>query len=297
VNTRDYRDIDPARPKDWRWNEALEHVNSSAGNHRYPGNDTWIREAAVFIRRQRAIADKFFRTDVSKRKLTSKLRHRYPYLSIAHGIFTDGKQIRWALEAYILCRTPISELADKIGTSQAVIEYYKRLFFDVDSRLDRPMYIYSEILGPAVLSGTDSKDFDYYWKQVAYNHGSEVLGLIINGSSTMTSAQQADFNTRIKRDATRNAFRAASTRSVNNYTANDIINEYVNLTTPKPGAATKSEEEARQYIEEGLFTIADSAKAMPKKHLNNDPGLLSAVGRMAGVAGGEPQKLLNESDE
>ena len=282
MNRKDLPTIDPMRPKEWRWKEAHRLVDLRHKCQRGDGHDVWTREAQHFIRRNRVISEKLFHTDITKDTLTRKLKEKFPYLGYAHDMYVSSKCIRWAVEAYLMCNESAESIADMVGTSEAVIDYYKKLFFDVEDRLDKSLYINGEILGPALTNGGDPQDYDFYWKFVAYKFGKDVFNAVFTGDQGVTDAVTQKIDEGIRIAARNNALKATQTRSINGFTAGEVMNEYIAIerlkTDSQEGGAAK--DLMRDMCIEGAFTLLDSIETQKKALKPRDGEYRNALGRL-----------------
>ncbi len=281
MHRKDLHTIDPMRPKDWRWKEAQRLVDMRHNCRKMDGHDVWLREAQYFIKRERAIADKLFHSDNTKLSLIRKLQDKHPYLGYAHDMFISSKCIRWSVEAYLLCGESADSIASMVGTSEAVIEYYKKLFFDVEDRLDKPLYISNEILGPALMQGSDPLDYDFFWKLVAYKFGREVFEAVMMGDQGISAEVIAKIDTGIENAARINALKATQTRRVNNFNANEVINEHVSLARMKSDARTGESFDWMAAIVEGSITVRESLEKHKDVALGRGSEYRDALNRLS----------------
>jgi hypothetical protein len=110
---------------------------------------------------------------------------RQPHMLNAH-MFRVHPDKEWEafLQASLLSGETKKEIAKQLGTQIKVIEYYERLFFDVQGRLDDAEGIREVILGsPALLSGRDGGMTDeqrsFLLRLFAFFGGPDVLDLAI----------------------------------------------------------------------------------------------------------------------
>lgn len=161
----------PLRPVDWKWKRAIEIVEG-AGTRPARSKDgiagfKWINRAITFLRAFRRCE-----TDHQREVLAG----RYPDIFWAHYIFGQtGHPQKSAIEAHILARETNLGISRRCLLSEASIEAYEQLFFNVRDSLANRSYIINCALGPAVHRHITDRDYDLLWKMYGYFLGPNLV--------------------------------------------------------------------------------------------------------------------------
>jgi hypothetical protein len=151
----------PFRPVDWRWLRAADLVEGRR-RPRPPHDDDWVVAAMRFRRWLR-------QPDVAARPSP-------PGLPEAHALYAAPPSFRrWELEAWLLTREPLGQVAARCGLSPEAVEAYHAVFFDVRDCLDAAAYILNVVIGPKRHSGLTEADVDVLLKMRAYSYGPAAL--------------------------------------------------------------------------------------------------------------------------
>ncbi len=174
----DTRPNNPTRPPDWRWRLARQLAGAEA-----PRLLTWIdgrvRQATYF-------ATELMNCRCREDRLA--LAESWPELAAAHDLHFGGSpHRRWHLQARVLARQDDQAIARAIGGSIEVVQSYLSTFFDIRDRLDHPLSILINAIGPGIARGK-AADLGEVWRHVAYHGGPHVLEALTFPYAGLTGA-------------------------------------------------------------------------------------------------------------
>jgi hypothetical protein len=152
---------DPNKQPNWRWERAR-----------------WLREHRVG-RRHGDDAPTLVAKDFQLKEARCRsyldfeaLERKYPGIFWAQREYLQPDSLtRWAIEAYLLARTKLEDIADWCATTVEVIIWYEALFFNVLPYLRHDTYIVNVVMGRSVHHGLMERDFDLLWKMIGYAMG------------------------------------------------------------------------------------------------------------------------------
>lgn len=177
---------DPLRPPDWRWQRAR-----------------WLRELNKYARKGHEDAE----TIVIKRyqALKSQCKNDLDYDRLKAkfpGIFhaeefhdREDLDIRWEIEARLLARESLEQIADKIGAPVEIVFWYEKTFFNVLDRIDNRSYICGVAMGRSIHKGLFERDYDLLWKMLGYGLGPHAIDSLtsrLTNPQHVLSADQVD---------------------------------------------------------------------------------------------------------
>jgi hypothetical protein len=163
------------RPVDWRWRLALGLLDRPRTPFRKHADDG-VKQALAFERAYRRCQND---------KARERLAKRQPELYRARELYySEPPHPRWAVEARILAREPVADIAKQHDLTPEVIDRYAPIFFDVADRLDNASVIQLFVIGPKVYTGwSPTDDLDVIWRYFGYHYGPKVLDRLIALSS------------------------------------------------------------------------------------------------------------------
>jgi DnaJ-domain-containing protein 1 len=129
-------------------------------------------------------------------ELRDAVYYQYPAVCQAHVLhYSADVESRQILEARLLTRETFAEIAARLATQPATVEYYERIFFSVRDRFEQRDWIRKVIRGPAIADGIESARSSsalrgYVLRFFAYHGGALALDAMINGMATTTVPQQ-----------------------------------------------------------------------------------------------------------
>lgn len=144
---------------------------------RSPSGDPWVRDLFAFRQKFRSARRSAQRV---------QLRRQYYALSLARDI-RRGKPIGLChlLEAYLLTALKREAIAAKLGIPAAVVQWYRKLFFDIGPMRKYPLRIFHQVIGIADETGRTSLDHHKIWKLVGFVLGAkgldEFFGVVQSG--------------------------------------------------------------------------------------------------------------------
>jgi hypothetical protein len=108
---------------------------------------------------------------------------------------------RHELEARLLCCQPRAEIAKRLAVSEAVIDAYEAVFFNVADRLDSVSWVLHRVIGPRLHRGATDNDVGVFWKLYGYAWRCPAFldQLVSTVKITMISAPE-DVHTRVRED-------------------------------------------------------------------------------------------------
>ena len=167
----EFRQNNPFRPVDWRWQRAKQLLERNSGPDRYLDDDL-ICDARGFC------------AAVGKRKgenRLAKLANDYPDMFEAWQLSEQGDNelAHFEVEARLLADEPSGSIAAKVGMRPGAVDYYESWFFNVRDRLQSPGYITHTVIGKSIQCGLSEREFDVLWKLYGYWGGPHVLDSII----------------------------------------------------------------------------------------------------------------------
>jgi hypothetical protein len=228
----DLHHMNPCRPPDWRW---LRSVGIADENQQRPSRRRDGDENMLLIRRAASFRREFLQAAQSPDPLAQfSLVEKYPELSWAHQLYTNGNQIqsRYAVEARILGKQNDREIAFSIGSTEGVVKVYENLFFSVRERLENSDYIFQVVIGKELHGSLSTLDYGLLWKLFAYLGGPHVLEAIMRrvaNPSWVSRSQEvlSFFHDTAVGTMKQRASIAAATIPVNSHTNLPILEAFV----------------------------------------------------------------------
>jgi hypothetical protein len=157
----------PLRPPDWRWRRAESLV--AQGRYFSQGrDDAQTGRAARYLR---ALARR-------SRPAGEAIRH-YPDVHAARRLHEGGGPIPLMVQARLLARQSIAEVARFTGTPAEVVSTYEGLFFNVVGCLDAQDWVLVHAIGRGASAGTADPDTGVVLKSFAYFGGLIVLEAVL----------------------------------------------------------------------------------------------------------------------
>jgi len=177
---------DPLRPPDWRWQRArwLRELNKNARKNREDAE-------TVIIKRYQALKSQC-ESDLDYDRLKAK------FPGVFHAEEFHGREdldIRWEVEARLLAREPLEQIAAKLGAPVEIVFWYEKTFFNVLDRIDNRSYIISVAMGRSIHKGLFERDYDLLWKMLGYGLGPHVIDAVTSklmNPQHVLSADQVD---------------------------------------------------------------------------------------------------------
>src|SRR5690554_3422959 len=122
-----FQSINPLRPPQWRADRALQLVELNQRPRSW--DDRSVREYCWFLYGFLAAAG-----DDEQRLV---VEHKWPNVSHAHNLYYHPDQEwRYVLEARLLTREPVPEIAKRFQVTAGTVECYEKVFFNVFDRLN-----------------------------------------------------------------------------------------------------------------------------------------------------------------
>ena len=101
-------------------------------------------------------------------------------MDAALQIHKGEKLTRGALEARILARLPVDQVAAACGLTVEAVQAYEALFFDVREHLAYPDYLIPVVIGPKLHYGIIAEDVDVVLKHVGYVSGPILVDWLVD---------------------------------------------------------------------------------------------------------------------
>lgn len=242
--------IDPhdvMRPVNWRWQAATYLVDRNLRLPRSRG-DEWLSKAKHFIHTQRTADEQ----GLLQMQETSQDLWRAWKIYDNHGS-REISSLRCALEARLIAGEPYHEICRKTGIPPTTLQFYSKIFYDVDDRLTMPDTIMTVILDEPLKK--DPGKPNGMWKLFGYWGGPVVLDFIIHrfnqprrpeGAKTVAAFFQDDLKAQLIFKANL-AIRAIG---VNWQTHNDLLNLFFRMIElEKDGDGDNAKESYKASIE------------------------------------------------
>jgi hypothetical protein len=174
----DYRRrFDPARSPAWRYERVKLALKRQRPLH--PKRDD---ELTKTLRNYYTAKERLGRQLDDTDDLEDELSARFKYVWCADRIFALGShhRLRYELEASILARRTIEDIADRYALEQQTVNFYEKCFFNVTDKLAARSYIASTVLAPAFMAGLSAKSLEMTAKYFGYFGGPLVLDLVMD---------------------------------------------------------------------------------------------------------------------
>jgi hypothetical protein len=221
-----FRKANPRRPVDWRWQLAGELIERGGRISRSRRDD----ELKVC---------RHFRGQLARcQQEVDYLQVMYaePDMWEAWSLYADSdeKEIRWELEARLLAREPVEDIATKLAISVETAQLFESCFFNVQDRLDSPSYITQIVIGRSIHAGLNERHYDLLWKMYGYWAGSHVLDALIYRFNNPTRPENPEGTTAFWEDDTAETLRMKAaitmrTMPINWQTQEGIMNVYLRM--------------------------------------------------------------------
>lgn len=151
----DYQKYNFFRTPEWRWERVLSLVDRPGD---IPGrctrrDDKYVRAAKSFLAKRRH----------GDPLTLERLQFENPGLFYAYEFYQKAQEDQEAsmyIQARILARQTPQQIADILGILPASIEWYCRLFFDVQEHLDKRDWITKQVIVPALVRSSAVKPAD-----------------------------------------------------------------------------------------------------------------------------------------
>jgi len=219
----------PRRPVNWRWERARDIAEGGVPlSRKY--DDVWVRKALQF-----RLADREATLELDRLYLVDRMPDVFWAYELAfNGDADRGNSMRSEIEARILSRESVNDIAYRCATSPEVITAYEKLFFNVLDRIDRLAYITHQVFTAAAFQSIHERDYDLLWKMFGYFGGPHVLDVLITTFQSVPHPTRSDEVTGFIQDTAMNALRrkaliACQTLGVNSFTATEIIAQFIKL--------------------------------------------------------------------
>jgi hypothetical protein len=155
------------RPADWRWRRAQRLV----------------AQGRYFSRRrdhaQTGRAARYLRALARRSRPASEAARHYPEIHAARRLHEGGSAVPLMIQARLLARQPIDEVARRTGVPVAVVNAYQGLFFDVVDCLDARDWVLVRAIGMGAWGGKAFPDRGALLKCFAYFGGPLVLDVVL----------------------------------------------------------------------------------------------------------------------
>ena len=115
---------------------------------------------------------------------------KYPELAcvfkIHHG---EAESFRPIVEAYLLSGDNRESIADAMRVNPQTIEWYEKVFYDVEAFRKHPMYVLTRLIGTMGKHGHGKLDEPALWKLVGYAGGPKALDQLLGSMQGIGEAQ------------------------------------------------------------------------------------------------------------
>jgi len=118
-----------------------------------------------------------FQHDLAENR--KKVAAQWPTLTVAHSWYRQMSDVAFEIEARILARQTITEIAQATSQNEDAIATYEHTFFDVRSKLAHPDYIRCKAIGWLAGAYDADQQLRSFIKRVAYKAGPAVLDIML----------------------------------------------------------------------------------------------------------------------
>jgi hypothetical protein len=182
----------PIRRPQWRLDRVMEMIRHRPRSLRpRRSDDHYIRAYHRILLELAAVGEDKEHRDAIFRE--------YPAVCQAHVLhYSADVESREILEARLLTTESFAEIAGRMATEPATIEYYEGIFFNVRDRLQHSGWISKVIRGPSIVgrgaeyTRSSSALRGYVLRLFAYHGGPLVLDAIVNGLVITTLPQRTE---------------------------------------------------------------------------------------------------------
>lgn len=203
AKTADARFIDihpssPLCPPDWRWRLAYklsQRPDASRMVKQLLKDDVYLNSIVKFIQ---------FNEKSSTEDAQYETLIRWPNLAQAHNLhFHPQAFISSSIQAWLIAGESANNIAKRLGADSKVIGWYERAFYDVRDRLEHQDYVIHILLGNKHHHGLNERDFDLFWKFIAYIGGPVVLEAVQRKSFQTIRPRRVEDLGQFVKDATK----------------------------------------------------------------------------------------------
>lgn len=228
---------------EWRW----QKIKAYEANGETPSRkeDIYIQRGFRYLRRLNT-------NDSASAQFT--LQQDYPDIHLAYHIYNTGAGPRWYIEALLLAGDSFEQIAEYLTYDASVIKTYEALFFNIQHKVGSRGYIMSHILAFAIERGTFDREYDFFWKLLALLLGSDGLKDYWQ-EGALTESVAIMLNDVLRAKLLKDAVSAAYVRKINQYNANEIIGQYLELTATED---KQSADAKHKDIASGLQSLLES---------------------------------------
>jgi hypothetical protein len=160
----------PFRPVDWRWRRAGDIMENDRPLS-LPLDDDWVALAVRLVASLRGRQEE---------GAGRRLARSEPALLAAHALYAGPPSfMRAEVEARLLTEEPFALVAEKCGTTAAVVEAYESLFFCVRDRPHAGDYVLGQAVGPKAYAGLREDDVGVILKTYAHAGGPHLLDALV----------------------------------------------------------------------------------------------------------------------
>ena len=160
-----------ARPVAARWHRINDLIDCGR-RPCHELDDAWIRRGWAYVLRLRACRLQHDRENLSR---------EFPDMDAAYRLNTsDDKMEHAVVEARLLARQTVDEVAVATGLPNEAVTAYEAIFFQVLGRLDAPLFIIPQAIGMSLTGeGLRETDTDILLRLLAYQAGPPYLERVL----------------------------------------------------------------------------------------------------------------------
>ena len=193
----------------------------------------------------------------------------------AYNLYHANTELRFAVEALVMCDMPANAIAEKLGMSPSAVQTYEDCYFDVRSRLGNDLYITGALLGPLL---SDKRvagcPHDTLWKGIGYYFGAEVLQAFWSLNIPTEEIQDKLRDILLERSR-RQALSAGFARTPGSYNASEIISDFLSIDKSKrdavgSGGEGSGDEELDDLLDATLGSIGIQVRPLTAAALRGE---------------------------
>lgn len=162
---------------DWRWAAASDAtaLSPSEAEYQLGGYDNLTREAYKF---KRALDDGL---DIQK----------YDAIAEAYSIFSSRQWLKLGIEGLFLADVADDIIADACDLNVGDVLVYHDLFFDVRSRIKKPIWVAEQLFAGSIYHGVSSYDKVACMHRIAWLGGADIFWSFYTGKRDMALRQNS----------------------------------------------------------------------------------------------------------
>lgn len=240
---------------DWRWRETEKIYNSISSPEDYRP----LRGSDPLIAKQLVPFVWSYKTATRNLTESTRTRRRYPDQWWAFHTHTEEKITAYFVQAAILARAPVEEIARHLSVYPEQVWWYEKMFFDVRAFADNETWVVLNIFFPALQRFGPLSVQDFLWKGLAWGREIDWPTFLqaINPLESPNDEIQRRIVKMIESKMLADTLLAVFKRTPNSYNENFIVDQYLKtVEIDKVSGSTTAERDNNLMV--FMQTIKDS---------------------------------------